>query len=198
MTDFLPVAGGDERPGEPIDPRHDAFVALCAARRSNIVRLCTSILHDASAAVDATEEAFATMWRAILEGRDDAYRVPWLRAVAHDHCFDILRERKRTQSTCGTSIRGALPTLGAYKAGFGATVGGPSTGEFANPLHGLNEAPLSPPAGVEPRTVRSVAGEASPDPSAAGASTADPSASTPAPAASVASARSAAPSSSRS
>ncbi|HZP56811.1 MAG TPA: sigma-70 family RNA polymerase sigma factor [Dehalococcoidia bacterium] len=70
-----------------------AFNALVEAHQSLVFSLCLRMLGDASAAEDATQEAFVSAWRAVARLRG-SFR-PWLMRIAANACADDMRRRRR-------------------------------------------------------------------------------------------------------
>jgi RNA polymerase sigma factor (sigma-70 family) len=110
----------DRRPASGrgrVAEQHAAFSALYLERRGEIAKLCSSILRDRADAEDATEEAFTKVWRAMLDDRVEAHSYPWLRTVARNHCYDLLRKKKRSQPADHVQLEAIGPPSGASDSG---------------------------------------------------------------------------------
>ena len=75
----------------------DAFNALVLAYQSQVYNLARYILHDDTAADDATQEAFIAAYRALGDFRGGSFRA-WLMRIVTNACYDELRLRKRRPS----------------------------------------------------------------------------------------------------
>ena len=71
----------------------EAFGELAVRHRSEVVRLCRSILRDEHLAEDAAQVTFARLWRRIEQGRGPARSGSWLRRVAVSTSVDLARAR---------------------------------------------------------------------------------------------------------
>lgn len=78
------------------DSNEACFTAMYERHRDDVRRLCQAILRDRAEAEDATDEVFAKSWLAMIDGRPTARSYPWLRVVARNHCYDLLRKRGRS------------------------------------------------------------------------------------------------------
>lgn len=79
------VLGGTPDSFEPLVRRHEARV------RS----LCVALLQDAAEAEDAAQEAFLKAYRALGRFRNESSFSTWLHRIAHNHCLDVIKSRKR-------------------------------------------------------------------------------------------------------
>lgn len=73
----------------------DAFAALMARHEDRIFGLALRITGDRSDALDATQDAFITVFRKARSFRGEAAFSTWLYRIAINACNDILRKRKR-------------------------------------------------------------------------------------------------------
>ena len=97
-------------PGIGVNRADESFNSLYLAHSADITRLCRSILHDETDAEDAAQEAFAKAWRALRGGLDQPI-YPWLRVVARNHCYDVLRKRGRAHPADAAVIEALGPAL---------------------------------------------------------------------------------------
>lgn len=72
----------------------DAFNALILTYQSQAYNLAYAMLHDPSAAQDATQEAFISAFRHLKTFRGTSLR-PWLMQIVANACRDELRRQKR-------------------------------------------------------------------------------------------------------
>lgn len=98
----------------------DAFNSLILCYQTQVYNLCLRFLADATAAEDATQEAFIAAYRGIGSFRGGSPGRPgfraWLLRVAANRCYDELRRRKArpslSLSTLGHGERGHDPAAG--------------------------------------------------------------------------------------
>ena len=76
----------------------DAFAELIRRHHSRIMGLCVSMLHDASLADDAAQEAFLKAYRSLDKFRSDSAFSTWIYRIASNTCLDFLRKRSRERS----------------------------------------------------------------------------------------------------
>ena len=90
MADSRPTAA------EPATDRAKAFLRLADDHLDAAYRLARAILHDATDAQDATQDAFEQAWRNWSALRDPARFEPWFDRILVNTCRDRLRARRRT------------------------------------------------------------------------------------------------------
>lgn len=73
----------------------DAFNELMAAHEDRVFAICLRMLRDRSAALDATQETFLTVFRKVDRYQAKAAFSTWLYRVAVNTCYDLLRRAKR-------------------------------------------------------------------------------------------------------
>lgn len=79
------VLNGDVEAFEPLVRRHEARVRT----------LCVGLLQDATEADDAAQEVFLKAYRALGRFRNESSFSTWLHRIAHNHCLDVFKARKR-------------------------------------------------------------------------------------------------------
>ena len=57
--------------------------------------LCAALLQDATEADDAAQEVFLKAYRALGRFRNESSFSTWIHRIAHNHCLDIFKSRKR-------------------------------------------------------------------------------------------------------
>lgn len=67
--------------------------ALYREHGAAVAALCRSLLRDRSEAEDATQQAFLSVHRALLNGAAPREPLPWLLAVARNECYARFRQR---------------------------------------------------------------------------------------------------------
>ncbi len=77
---------------------HEAYAALVRAHQARLLRLCASLLGDATLAEDATQEIFFKAYQALRSFRGESAFSTWLYRIAANHCLDLLRKRRREQA----------------------------------------------------------------------------------------------------
>ncbi len=75
-----------------------AFNELMAAHEDRVFAICLRMLRDRSAALDATQETFLTVFRKADRYQAKAAFSTWLYRVAVNTCYDQLRRAKRHQA----------------------------------------------------------------------------------------------------
>lgn len=94
--------GGDRsrveraRSGDP-----EAYADLFRSYEPDVRRLCRRLLGDATAAEDATSEAFLRVQRALASYDAERPFRTWLLSVAANHCIDVLRRRSTEKRLFG-------------------------------------------------------------------------------------------------
>ncbi len=76
----------------------DAYAQLVRAYQERVLRLCASLLSDATLAEDAAQEIFFKAYRALGAFRGTATFSTWLYRIAANHCKDLLRRRARERT----------------------------------------------------------------------------------------------------
>jgi RNA polymerase sigma-70 factor (ECF subfamily) len=99
-----------------------AFSDLYVKHHRAIATLCRAILRDRTDAEDAVEEVFTKAWRAMLVHRSEGYSYPWLRTVARNHCFDLLRKRKRAHPAEHSTLELLCPPFAGSDEAIGSSV----------------------------------------------------------------------------
>jgi RNA polymerase sigma-70 factor (ECF subfamily) len=82
------VVGGD----------HDAFSTLMRRHQDRIFSVCLRMMGNRSAAFDATQETFLTLFRKASQYRAGAAVGTWLYRIAINTCYDLLRRERRRPS----------------------------------------------------------------------------------------------------
>lgn len=93
---------------DPSRTAREEFDSLYRLHRRDIERLCQAILHNRADAEDATEEAFTRAWRSMVS-TPGTCTYPWLRVVARNHSFDVLRRRGRSCPVDTPELEAASP-----------------------------------------------------------------------------------------
>jgi len=83
----------------------DAFANLVRRHHPDILGLCISMLHDASLADDAAQEAFLKAYRSLDKFRMDSSFSTWLYRIASNTCLDFLRRKGRERSQSLDSLQ---------------------------------------------------------------------------------------------
>jgi RNA polymerase sigma-70 factor, ECF subfamily len=81
-----------------------AFDDLVRRHETRVLRLCTRVLGDSDAALDAAQETFVKAWRALPQFHGDARFLTWLTRIAINQCRNDLRRRKTVKHTQPLSI----------------------------------------------------------------------------------------------
>ena len=81
-----------------------AFDVLVRRHEAQILRLCSRILTDADAALDAAQETFVKAWRALAQFHGDARFSTWLTRIAINQCRNELRRRRTVKHTQPLSL----------------------------------------------------------------------------------------------
>ena len=78
----------------------DAFEELMRAHEDRVFSICLRMMKDRSAALDATQDVFLTVFRKVDRYKEQAAFSTWLYRVSINTCYDHLRrqQRKRTES----------------------------------------------------------------------------------------------------
>src|SRR2546429_9493137 len=92
--------------------------ALYEANFAAVLKRCGAILKSGEDAADAAHEVFLIALNSLAPDTEEKRARAWLLTVAHNHCLDLLRRRRR--------LGRALLTLGADPdAGSGLEAGNP-------------------------------------------------------------------------
>ena len=75
-----------------------AYAELVRAHQARLLRLCTSLLGDATLAEDAAQEIFFKAYQALPSFRGQSAFSTWLYRIASNHCMDVLRKRRRERA----------------------------------------------------------------------------------------------------
>ncbi len=78
----------------------DAFEELMRAHEDRVFGICLRMMKDRTAALDATQDVFLTVFRKADRYKEQAAFSTWLYRVSINTCYDHLRrqQRKRTES----------------------------------------------------------------------------------------------------
>jgi RNA polymerase sigma-70 factor (ECF subfamily) len=79
------VAGGD----------HDAFSTLMRSHQDRVFSVCLRVMGNRTAALDATQETFLTVFRKAHQYRGTAAAGTWIYRIAVNTCYDLLRKERR-------------------------------------------------------------------------------------------------------
>lgn len=97
------VVGGD----------HDAFSTLMRRHQDRVFSVCLRVMSNRSAALDATQETFLTVYRKANQYRATAAVGTWIYRIAVNTCYDLLRkERRRPSESMPDYLDPADPTAG--------------------------------------------------------------------------------------
>ena len=75
-----------------------AYADLVRAHQARLLRLCASLLGDATLAEDAAQEVFFKAYQALPSFRGRSSVSTWLYRIASNHCLDLLRKRRRERT----------------------------------------------------------------------------------------------------
>ncbi len=73
----------------------DSFEPLVRRHEARVRSLCAALLQDATEADDAAQEVFLKAYRALGRFRNESSFSTWIHRIAHNHCLDIFKSRKR-------------------------------------------------------------------------------------------------------
>ncbi len=76
----------------------NAYATLVRRYQPRVIRLCTSMLRNATEAEDAAQEVFIKAYQSLRDFKESSAFYTWLYRIASNHCLSILRSHKR-QST---------------------------------------------------------------------------------------------------
>ncbi|HSL27211.1 MAG TPA: sigma-70 family RNA polymerase sigma factor, partial [Acidimicrobiia bacterium] len=74
---------------------HEAFTVLMRRHEDRVFGVCLRLMGNRSAALDATQETFLTLYRKAGQYRGTAAVGTWLYRIAVNTCYDLLRKEKR-------------------------------------------------------------------------------------------------------
>lgn len=78
--------------------RREAYAGLVRRHHVEVLRLCASLLADASQVEDAAQEVFLKAYRALGRFRGGSSFSTWLYRIATNHCLDVLRRESRNRA----------------------------------------------------------------------------------------------------
>jgi len=94
--------------GSPVEDREviqrirsgekETYADLVRRYQAKVLRLCTSLLADATLAEDAAQEIFLKAYQGLDTFRGEALFSTWLYRIAANHCKDLLRKRIREKT----------------------------------------------------------------------------------------------------
>ena len=81
-----------------LDGNREAYAELVRLHHARVLSLCLSLLLDKAEAEDAAQETFLKAFNALHQYKRNASFTAWLCRIASNHCFDVLRKRKRQKT----------------------------------------------------------------------------------------------------
>jgi RNA polymerase sigma-70 factor, ECF subfamily len=81
-----------------VEGDHDAFAALMRRHEDRVFAVCLRVMGNRAAALDATQEAFLTLYRKAGQYQGTAAVGTWLYRIAINACYDMLRKERRRPS----------------------------------------------------------------------------------------------------
>ena len=81
-----------------VEGDHDAFATLMRRHEDRVFSVCLRIMGNRTAALDATQETFLTLYRKANQYRATAAVGTWLYRIAVNTCYDLLRKERRRPS----------------------------------------------------------------------------------------------------
>jgi RNA polymerase sigma-70 factor (ECF subfamily) len=114
--------------------RRQLFERLVDEHRSEVARVCRSILRDEHLGADAAQEAFLRLWRALGQGEPPRSARAWLRRAATSAALDLARRRQ---------VRLGAERAGALAPDARAAAGAPDTSAEGAELRAALEAALA-------------------------------------------------------
>ena len=78
-----------------VEGDHDAFTILMRRHEDRVFAVCLRILGNRTAALDATQETFLTLFRKASQYRATAAVGTWLYRISVNTCYDQLRKERR-------------------------------------------------------------------------------------------------------
>ena len=93
-----------------VEGDHDAFATLMRRHEDRVFAVCVRIMGNRTAALDATQETFLTLYRKASQYRATAAVGTWLYRISVNTCYDLLRkERRRPSESMPTYLDPADP-----------------------------------------------------------------------------------------
>lgn len=81
-----------------VEGDHDAFTTLLRRHEDRVFAVCLRIMGNRTAALDATQETFLTLYRKASQYRATAAVGTWLYRISVNTCYDLLRKERRRPS----------------------------------------------------------------------------------------------------
>ena len=81
-----------------VEGDHDAFATLMRRHEDRVFAVCVRIMGNRTAALDATQETFLTLYRKASQYRATAAVGTWLYRISVNTCYDLLRKDRRRPS----------------------------------------------------------------------------------------------------
>jgi len=81
-----------------VEGDHDAFATLMRRHEDRVFAVCVRIMGNRTAALDATQETFLTLYRKASQYRATAAVGTWLYRISVNTCYDLLRKERRRPS----------------------------------------------------------------------------------------------------
>jgi RNA polymerase sigma-70 factor (ECF subfamily) len=78
-----------------VEGDHDAFTSLMRRHEDRVFAVCVRLMGSRSAALDASQETFLTLYRKANQYRATAAVGTWLYRITVNTCYDLLRREKR-------------------------------------------------------------------------------------------------------
>ncbi len=78
-----------------VEGDHDAFTTLMRRHEDRVFAVCLRIMGNRTAALDATQETFLTLYRKASQYRATAAVGTWLYRISVNTCYDLLRKERR-------------------------------------------------------------------------------------------------------
>lgn len=78
-----------------VEGDHDAFTTLMRRHEDRVFAVCIRIMGNRTAALDATQETFLTLYRKASQYRATAAVGTWLYRISVNTCYDLLRKERR-------------------------------------------------------------------------------------------------------
>lgn len=78
-----------------VDGDKEAFTILMRRHEDRVFAVCLRLMGSRSAALDASQETFLTLYRKAGQYRGTAAVGTWLHRIAVNTCYDLLRKEKR-------------------------------------------------------------------------------------------------------
>lgn len=78
-----------------VEGDHDSFTTLMRRHEDRVFAVCLRLMGSRSAALDASQETFLTLYRKAAQYRATAAVGTWLYRITVNTCYDLLRREKR-------------------------------------------------------------------------------------------------------